>query len=134
MAAIILSYAEYYGGLQRIASLLYQQLERWGQSFWCDVALHPRFYIMLAAKMQSIDLYSDALRHLVAQNRSNFPESIVHYTPGHQTLYDCDTRPAAEVLGMTPAEYAERFQPDLDALDYRLHKLEHDLLKLQMHT
>ncbi|KAI7407077.1 hypothetical protein KC328_g683, partial [Hortaea werneckii] len=133
MAAIILSYAEYYGGLERIAPLLFQQLERWGQSFWRDVVFHPKFYIMLATKTQSVDLYSDAIRHLVAQNRPKSTESIMHYTPGDQASYDCDKRPAAEVLGMTPVGYAERFKPDLDALDYKLHKLEHDLLKLQLH-
>ncbi|KAI7085377.1 hypothetical protein KC356_g5925 [Hortaea werneckii] len=56
MAAISLSYAEYYGGMERIAPILFQSLERWGQSFWRDVAFHPRFYIMLATKMQSVDL------------------------------------------------------------------------------
>lgn len=133
MAAIILSYAEYYGGLERIAPLLFQQLERWGQSFWRDVALRPKFYIMLATKMQNVDLYSDALRHLVAQNRPKPTESIMHCTPGYYWSQDLDTRTAPEVLGMTPAEYAERFQPDLDALDFKLHKLEHDLLGLQLH-
>ncbi|KAI6819596.1 hypothetical protein KC352_g4713 [Hortaea werneckii] len=106
MAAIILSYAEYYGGLQRIAPLLFQQLEQRGPL-------------------------------LRRSPQSRCPESAEvhreHYTPGDQTSYDCDTRPAVEVLGMTPAEYAERFQTDLDALDYKLHKLEHDLLKLQLH-
>ncbi|KAI7157993.1 hypothetical protein KC349_g5154 [Hortaea werneckii] len=131
MAAIILSYAEYYGGLERIAPLLFQHLERWAQYFWLDVALHPKFYIMLATKMQNVDLYSDALRHLVVQNRPKSTKNTMQYTP--KTTQDCDKRPAPEVLGMTPAEYAERFQPDLDALDFKLHKLEHDLLGLQLH-
>ncbi|KAI7366179.1 hypothetical protein KC354_g4333 [Hortaea werneckii] len=134
MAAIILSYAEYYGGLERIAPLLFQHVERWAQYFWLDVALHPRFYIMLATKMQNVDLYSDALRHLVVQNRPKSTKNTMHYTPSWQTTQDCDKRPAPEVLDMTPAEYAERFQPDLDALDFKLHKLEHDLLALQLHS
>lgn len=133
MAVIILSYAEYYGGLERIAPLLFQHLERWAQYFWLDVALHPRFYIMLATKMQNVDLYSDALRHLVAQNRPKATKNIMHYTPSYQTTQDCDKRPAPEVLSMTPPEYAERFQPDLDALDFKLHQLELDLLALQLH-
>ncbi|KAI6855993.1 hypothetical protein KC338_g8638 [Hortaea werneckii] len=133
MAVIILSYAEYYGGLERTAPTLFQHLERFGQSFWRDVALHPKFYIMLATKMQNVDLYSDALRHLVAQNRPKSTEFIMHCTPGYYWSRDLDSRTAPEVLGMTPVEYAERFQPDLDALDFKLHKLEHDLLGLQLH-
>ncbi|KAI7205550.1 hypothetical protein KC316_g188 [Hortaea werneckii] len=134
MAAIILSYAEYYGGLERIAPLLPQHLECWGESFWRHVALHPKFYIMLATKMQNVDLYSDALRHLVVQNRPKSTENIMHYTPSYQTTQHFDRQPAPEVLDMTSAEYAERFQPDLDALDFKLHKLEHDLLALQLHS
>ena len=134
MAAITLSYAEYYGGLERIAPLLSQHLESWGKSFWRHVVLHPKFYIALATKMQNADLYSDALRHLVVQNRPESTRNIIHYTPGHQISGDLDTRSAPEVLGMTPAEYAERFQPDLNALDFKLHKLEHDLLALQLHS
>ncbi|KAI7344996.1 hypothetical protein KC320_g8558 [Hortaea werneckii] len=133
MAAIILSYAEYYGGLERIAPLLFPQLERFGQSFWRDVALRPKFYIMLATKMQNVDLYSDALRHLVAQNRPKSTESIMHCTPGHHWSQDLDRRTAPKVFGMTSAQYAERFQPDLDALDFKLHQLEHGLLGLQLH-
>ncbi|GAB1739791.1 hypothetical protein NU219Hw_g4727t1 [Hortaea werneckii] len=134
MAAIILSYAEYYGALERIAPLLFQHLESWGESFWRNVALHPKFYIVLATKMQNVDLYSDALRHLVVQNRPKSTRNIMYFTPGHQISRDLDTRSAPEVLGMTPAEYAERFQSDLDALDSTLYKLEHDLLQLQLHS
>ncbi|KAI7457902.1 hypothetical protein KC351_g18441, partial [Hortaea werneckii] len=97
--------------------------------------LRPKFYIMLAAKIQNPELYSEALRHLVTQNRpQGWNRRIKHHTPSHERTRDLDRRSAPEVLGMTADEYAERFQSRLDELDLLLHKLEYSLLSLQLHT
>lgn len=135
MAVITLSYAEYYGGLERIALILFRQFESYGQSFWEVVALRPKFYIMLAAKIQNSELYSESLRHLITQNRPQ-ERRIMHYTPAHERtrVNDIDRRSAPEVLGMTPHEYSKRFQSRLDELDSTLRLLELQLLQLQLHT
>ncbi|KAI7264320.1 hypothetical protein KC345_g8851 [Hortaea werneckii] len=135
MAVIILSYAEYYGGSERVAPLLLRQFESYGQSFWEDVALRPKFYIMFAAKIQNSELYSEALRQLVTQNRpQGWNPRIKHHTPSRERTRDLDPRPAPEVLGMTADEYADRFQSRLGELDLLLHELEYNLLSLQLHT
>ncbi|KAI6817896.1 hypothetical protein KC340_g17532 [Hortaea werneckii] len=135
MAVITLSYAKYYGGLERIAPILFRQFESYGQSFWEDVALRPKFYIMLATKTQNSELYSESLRHLITQKRPQ-ERRVMHYTPAHERtrVNDIDRRSAPEVLGMTPDEYSKRFQPRLDELDPTLRLLEIQLLQLQLHT
>lgn len=63
----VCAYAEYWDALEHIRPAV-SRLLMGIPNLWEHVSEHPAMFTQLAKKLQMVDLYTDALRHLVSRN------------------------------------------------------------------
>lgn len=68
----VVALAEYHGFLPVIAVQVRELLVNL-PGFWKDVSKSPRFYLIIASKLRSYDIFSDALRHFIGRKGSLKP-------------------------------------------------------------
>ncbi|KAH9844743.1 hypothetical protein Tdes44962_MAKER07088 [Teratosphaeria destructans] len=110
---LIAAYAEYCGCIEGVAQPLINVILA-HPGVWQAVSNWPTKYLHLAIKLRNRKLYTDALRHIIAD-----------YKPRHDL--------AAEVLGLTEDEYDAKYGEDIKYVrENVIRKLEHSLHKLSL--
>lgn len=113
----ICAYAEYYLCFEQVRPYVVELLLS-QPLIWRSIAFDPEFYITLAKKLRSADMYFDALRHLIAQSASD------------TSKWDL----VAAEFGISPEEARTAFTLDLQTLEALTKKLRDDLTRLELMT
>jgi hypothetical protein len=123
--------AEYLVCLDSIGPKLMAAL-RSSPVFWEAVAYHPLKHLMFACKVKDKEVYSDALRHSIAQ--AYYGVDGRRIAESYYNMDGVTLQAVADITGMSVEALENYYYPQLDTLAEGAQVLQGELHRLQLHV